>query len=101
MGDDHDKLKKGDNVHNKYEIVKKRDDSESFVEIFDNIFRSIREPLLVLDPDLKVLKANHSFYRTFKVNPDKTEGELIYSLGNGQWDIPKLRELLEDILPEN
>ena len=76
-------------------------EQQYFVEIFDNIFSSIREPLLVLDPDLKVLIANHSFYRMFKVNPDKTVGELIYSLGNGQWDIPKLRELLEDILPEN
>ena len=76
-------------------------EQQFFVEIFDNIFSSIREPLLVLDPDLKVLKANHSFYRMFKVNPDKTEGELIYSLGNGQWNIPKLRELLEDILSEN
>jgi len=71
------------------------------IEIFDNIFNSIREPLLVLDHDLKVFKANHSFYRTFKEDPNNTEGELIYSLGNRQWDIPKLRELLEDILPEN
>jgi chemotaxis protein methyltransferase CheR len=104
---DYNNLKKGDAVNNKYEIEKKIGDGERsheqqlFVEIFDNIFSSIREPLLVLDPDLKVLKANHSFYRTFKVNPGKTEGELIYSLGNGQWDIPKLRELLEDILSEN
>jgi chemotaxis protein methyltransferase CheR len=104
---DYNNLKKGDAVNNKYEIEKKISDGERshaqqlFVEIFDNIFSSIREPLLVLDPDLKVLKANHSFYRTFKVNPGKTEGELIYSLGNGQWDIPKLRELLEDILSEN
>jgi len=72
-----------------------------FMEIFDNILGSVREPLVVLDPDLKVVKANHSFYRTFKVKLEETEGVLIYDLGNRQWDIPKLRELLEDILPQN
>jgi PAS domain S-box-containing protein len=72
-----------------------------FIEIFDNILGSVREPLVVLDSDLKVVKANHSFYRTFKVKPEETEGVLIYDLGNRQWDIPKLRELLEDILPQN
>jgi len=71
------------------------------IEVFENILGSIREPLVVLDADLKVVKANHSFYRTFNVNPDETEGVVIYDLGNGQWNIPKLRELLEDILPEN
>ena len=71
------------------------------MEIFNNILGSIREPLMVLDADLKVVKANHSFYQTFSVTPDETEGALIYDLGNRQWDIPKLRELLEDILPDN
>ena len=56
---------------------------------------------MVLDSDLKVVRANHSFYRTFDVKPDETEGILIYDLGNRQWNIPKLRELLENILPEN
>ncbi len=74
---------------------------QAFIEIFDNILGSVRGPLVVLDPDLKVVKANHSFYRTFKVNPEGTEGLLIYDLGNRQWDIPKLRELFEDILPRN
>ena len=71
------------------------------MEIFNNILSSVRQPLVVLDSDLKVVKANHSFYQTFNVKPDKTEGILIYDLGNRQWDIPKLRELLEDILPQN
>ncbi len=71
------------------------------MEIFNNILGSIREPLVVLDADLKVVKANHSFYQTFDVTLDVTEGALIYDLGNRQWDIPKLRELLEDILPDN
>jgi len=74
---------------------------QAFVEIFDSILGSVREPLVLLDSDLKVVKANQSFYRTFKVKPEGTEGMLIYDLGNRQWDIPKLRELLEDILPQN
>ncbi len=72
-----------------------------FIEIFDDILGSVREPLVVLDSDLKVVKANHSFYKTFSVKPEETEGILIYDLGNRQWDIVKLRELLEDILPQN
>jgi PAS domain-containing protein len=74
---------------------------QAFIDIFDNILGSVREPLVVLDSDLRVVKANHSFYRTFKVEPEGTEGILIYDLGNRQWNIPKLRELLEDILPQN
>jgi len=74
---------------------------QTFIEVFDNILGSIREPIVVLDSDLKVVKANHSFYRTFSIKPDETEGILIYDLGNRQWDIPKLRKLLEDILPDN
>jgi len=74
---------------------------EAFLKLFDHILDSIREPLVVLDSDLIVVKANHAFYRTFEVSPEHTEGVLIYKLGNRQWDIPKLRELLEDILPQN
>ena len=73
----------------------------AFLEIFNSILGSIREPLVVLDPDLKVIKANPSFYDTFNVYPEQTEGVLIYDLGNQQWNIPKLRELLEEILPQN
>lgn len=74
---------------------------KAFLEFFDRILGSIREPLVVLDPELNVIKANHSFYHTFKVKPEQTEGTLIYNLGNRQWDIPKLKELLEEILPQN
>ena len=74
---------------------------QTSMEVFDNILGSIREPLVVLDDALKVIKANHSFYHMFDVKPDETVGKLIYDLGNGQWNIPKLRELLEEILPEN
>ncbi len=65
----------------------------------ESIVESVREPLVVLGSDLKILSANHSFYDTFKVTPEDTAGNFIYDLGNRQWDIPKLRMLLEDILP--
>ncbi len=74
---------------------------ESFLKIHTGILGSIREPLILLDSGLKVITANPSFYQTFDVNPDQTEGVLIYDLGNRQWDIPKLRKLLEEILPQN
>jgi two-component system CheB/CheR fusion protein len=58
-------------------------------------------PLLILDRELRVVKANKSFYRHFRVNPAQTEKQLVYDLGDGQWQIPKLRTLLEDILPRH
>lgn len=61
----------------------------------------VREPVLILDKDLRVMAANDPFYQTFKVAPVDTAGKIIYGLGNGQWDIPDLRKLLEDILPKN
>lgn len=61
----------------------------------------VREPVLILDKDLRVMAANESFYRTFQVEPKDTENKVVYELGNGQWDIPALRKLLEDILPKN
>ena len=61
----------------------------------------VREPVLILDKDLRVMAANESFYREFQVEPRDTEGKVVYELGNGQWSIPALRKLLEDILPKN
>lgn len=72
-----------------------------YLDVFTKFLDSIREPLLLLDPDLKVVKANHPFYTTFSAKPETTEGALIYDLGNRQWNIPKLRHLLEEILPAN
>ena len=68
-------------------------------EYAENIVETVREPLVVLNSDLKILTANHSFYDTFKVTPEETIGNFIYDLGNRQWDIPKLRVLVEEILP--
>jgi PAS domain S-box-containing protein len=70
------------------------------LEYAESIINTIREPLIVLDQDLRVVTASHSFYEVFKVKPEETEGQLIYDLGNKQWNIPKLRELLETILPQ-
>lgn len=61
----------------------------------------VREPVLVLDKDFRVMAANESFYQAFQVDPKDTEQKVIYELGNGQWNIPALRKLLEDILPKN
>src|SRR5580704_1613 len=66
-----------------------------------NIVDTVREPLLILDTTLRVQSANRAFYQAFQVSPAETEGRLIYELGNGQWDIPDLRTLLEDIVPKS
>jgi PAS domain-containing protein len=66
----------------------------------ESIINTVREPLIILDHDLKVITASRSFYEVFKVNPKETGGQLIYDPGNRQWNILKLRELLETILPK-
>src|SRR5687767_7538429 len=66
-----------------------------------NIVDTVREPLLILDTTLRVRFANRAFYQTFHVSSEETENRLIYELGNGQWDIPDLRTLLEDIVPKS
>ena len=66
----------------------------------DGIIQTVRDPLVVLDENLHVEKVNQAFYDIFKVKPDQTIGRLFYELGNRQWDIPELRNLLEKILPE-
>ncbi|MDI6831137.1 MAG: MEDS domain-containing protein [Actinomycetota bacterium] len=76
------------------EVLAAREFAEAIVE-------TVREPLLVLDADLRVVSANRSFYRTFQVGAEETVGRLVYELGDREWDIPELRGLLEDILPLN
>jgi two-component system CheB/CheR fusion protein len=73
------------------------DESREYAE---SIINTVREPLIALDQDLRVVSVSRSFYEVFKVKPEETVGQLIYDLGNKQWDIPKLRELLETILPQ-
>ncbi|MBK7085761.1 MAG: PAS domain-containing protein [Flavobacteriales bacterium] len=67
----------------------------------DSIVETVREPLLVLDGELRVVRVNRAFYQTFKVTPAETGNSLLYKVGNGQWDILELRTLLEEILPQH
>ena len=81
--------------------MKRRPLVEQIENYAQNIVDTVREPLLILDATLRVRSANRAFYQTFHVSPGETEGRLIYELGNGQWDIPDLRTLLEDIIPKS
>ena len=74
--------------------------ADEALEFAQNVIDTVREPLISLDQDLRVVTVSRSFYDFFKVKPEDTVGQLIYDLGNKQWDIPKLRELLETILPQ-
>ena len=67
-------------------------------EYAENIIATIREPLVVLDGELRIVSASQSFYETFQVTPAATERRLLYEIGQKQWDIPSLRQRLEDIL---
>jgi two-component system, chemotaxis family, CheB/CheR fusion protein len=66
-----------------------------------SIVETVREPLLVLDAQLRVVLANHSFYEMFRVTPREVEQQLLYHLCEGAWNVAELRRLLEDILPKN
>ena len=81
----------------KDELLRQFEEARAFAQA---IVDTVREPFLVLDQDLRVLAASRSFYSTFEVSPEDTQGRLLYALGDGQWDIPGLRLLLEKIVPE-
>jgi two-component sensor histidine kinase len=81
----------------KDELLQQFEEARAFAQA---IVDTVREPFLVLDQDLRVLAASRSFYSTFEVSPADTQGRLLYALGDGQWDIPGLRLLLEKIVPE-
>ncbi|MDP1853227.1 MAG: PAS domain-containing protein [Candidatus Omnitrophota bacterium] len=83
-----------------YEEKTKEQEIQDAREYAENIVDTVHQPLIVLDENLRIVSASRSFYEIFKVKPKETEKQLIYDLGNGQWNIPKLRELLEDILPK-
>ena len=65
------------------------------------MMQCLEQPVLVLDAELRVRAANQVFFDFFQVSPAETEGRFVYQLGDGQWDIPGLRQLLEDLLPEH
>lgn len=70
-------------------------------ELFYAIINTVRQPLLVLDSDLRVMTVNQSFLHTFKVLREQTVNKFLYRLGDEQWNIPKLRALLEEVLPQD
>ena len=65
-----------------------------------SVVETVREPLLVLDADLRVTLANKSFYTVFQVSPEETIARSLYDLGNEQWNIPQLRILMGEVLPK-
>ncbi|HEX8989257.1 MAG TPA: CheR family methyltransferase, partial [Rhodocyclaceae bacterium] len=85
--------------------ISKRVEAEQAVQaakdMAEGIVDTVREPLVVLDQAMRVVTASRSFYLKFRVSPQETVGRVIYDLGNRQWDIPRLRELLETILPRD
>src|SRR3954462_15532402 len=74
-------------------LRRERDYAESVID-------TVHEPLLVLDRDLRVENASRSFYDTFRITDHATIGQFLYNLGNGEWNIPALRDLLESVLPQ-
>jgi PAS domain S-box-containing protein len=85
-------------VSERQRIVQGVEDARAFAE---EIVATVHEPLVVLDANLRVRTANPTFYRTFAVDRAGTEGRSLFELGNGQWDIPRLRQFLEQMLPRN
>jgi chemotaxis protein methyltransferase CheR len=77
------------------------DDLTDGTSLAHAIVDTVLESLIILDNELRVIAASRSFYRKFKVSRQETQGQLLYELGNGQWDIPELRRLLEEILPHD
>jgi PAS domain S-box-containing protein len=82
---------------NSFELDTREDLVLNAIEIFD----TIKQSLMVLDKDLVVIMANSAFYKTFAVTRQETEGVRIYDIGNGQWNIDKLKLLFENIIPKN
>jgi two-component system CheB/CheR fusion protein len=83
------------------EIKQVREQLRGARELAESIVDTVREPLVVLDGGLRVVSASRSFYERFHVASEETVGRLLYELGNGQWNIPALRELLETVLPRH
>ncbi len=81
------------------QLERMKAEADDIGEFSQSVINTVREPLISLDGELRVVTVSRSFYEVFKVKPIETVGKLIYDLGNKQWDIPRLRELLEKILP--
>ncbi len=85
--------------NNKAKDSELKESKELALHYMKTLVEVARESFLILDHNLRVISANPTFYRTFVVTPEQTENKLLYELGNGQWNIPELRSLLEEILP--
>lgn len=83
------------------ELKEARRTARAAQTLAESIVETVREPLVILDEEMRVQSANRAFYSTFQVDPAETKNTLLYDLGNRQWDIPGLRKLLEEIIPEN
>ena len=82
-------------------VKRSLDEAQEARDFAEAIVETVREPLLVLDAEFRVVRATPSFYRTFQVSKHDTDGQILFHLGNGQWDIPGLRELLTHLLPRD
>jgi two-component system CheB/CheR fusion protein len=82
------------------EIITLNEQVKETRDYAEAIISTMRQPLLVLDKNLRVKTGNMAYYQTFRMNPSETEGKLVYEVDNKNWDIPALRKLLETILPE-
>jgi two-component system CheB/CheR fusion protein len=78
-----------------------RDDLRRSRDFFEGVVQTVREPLLALDNDQRVIMGNASFHRKFRTHPEEINGKELGRLGDGQWDVPALRELLEDVLAQD
>jgi len=81
-------------------LFKKSEEVRLARDYAQSIVNTVREPLVVLNGNFEVVSASRAFYATFEVTPEATQGKVLYELGNNQWDIPRLHELLETVLPE-
>ncbi|MGB7957385.1 MAG: PAS domain-containing protein [Minisyncoccia bacterium] len=86
--------------NSKEETVRSAESKKLALHYMETLTEVARESFLILDAKLKVISVNPIFYQDFQVSPKETEGKFIYELGNGQWNIPELKNLLEKILPE-
>ena len=82
---------------NKVRIKSEEEIALHYIKTFAD---TAREPFLILNSDLRVVGANASFYKNFRVTKEQTGNKFVYDLGNRQWNIPRLRTLLEKILPD-
>ncbi len=84
-----------------YELLARNQQVEELYNYYEAILSTVQEPMLILDKEIRIKSANKSFYKIFHVTEDECIGFSLFNLGNNQWNIPRLRELLEDIVPKN